>query len=233
MAEPITLRRVRAVCDATESQAIIDALVNELVPDTRGFGDAGRRVAEFLGQHAAGGRYASLYPAPAVADDAAGGEHDPFTVVGSSLVFDVWQFDYGDEVHGHIMCVTPGVEPYLCVTPTRHARLAFLGTCSRRPASTFDFDTSDEGDDNLAAYIFDRDNTAITGWVLAFNGVVDAAVRTAPSTGHSIGDPVWWRIGDPEHAPGDDIVHDATTGDTFVEATYIATVNPGYLGIRP
>lgn len=230
MDKPLTIRRFRAVCDAVESQAIIDALVNESVPDSRGFGAAARRVAEFLAQHAAGGRYASLYPAPSIASDAVYGEHDPFIAVGSSLVFDVWQFDYGDEVHGHIMCVTPGVEPYLCVTPTRHARLAFLGTCSRRPASTFDFDTSDEGDDNLAAYIFDRDNTAITGWVLAFNGVVDAAVRTAPSTGHSIGDPVWWRIGDPEHAPGDDIVHDATTGDTFVEATYIATVNPGYLG---
>lgn len=230
MTDPITLRRVRAVCDAAESQAIIDALVNESLPDTRGFGDAGHRVAEFLDQHAAGGRYAPLYPAPAIADDAADGERDPFTVVGSSLVFDIWQFDYGDEVHGHIMSSPPGVHPYLCATPTRHARLAFLGTCSRRPASTFDYATSDEGDDNLAAYIFDCDNTAITGWVLAYNADVDAAVRVSLSTGPSISDPVWWNVGGPGPVPGDDIVLDATSDASLVEAEYLATANPDYLG---
>lgn len=87
---PITLHRVRAVCGTSESQRIIDALVAAgTVRDTRGFGTAGLRVAGVLDQHAAGGRYAALYPAPAIASDAVYGEHDPFIAVGSSLVFDV------------------------------------------------------------------------------------------------------------------------------------------------
>lgn len=229
MAEPITLRRVRAVCDEVESQAIIDALVARAVPDTRGFGAAGRRVAEFIAQHHSGGTFAPLYPAPAVADDAAGGEHDPFTVVGSSLVFDTWQFDYGDEVHGHIMCLGIGSYPKMCTTPTRHARLAFLGTCSRRPASTFDFATSDTGDNNLAAYIFDRDNTAITGWVQAFNSDMDAVCDTSALSGPTLASADWLDID--ATGPGDDIVLDATGDAWCIEGTYRVTVNPDYLGI--
>lgn len=232
MSDPITLHRVRAVCGPSESQRIIDALVaGGGVSDTRGFSTAGMRVVEFIAQHHSEGKYAALYPAPDIADDAADGEHDPFTVAGSSLVFDVWQFDYGDTVHGHIMASPPGAHPYLCVTPTRHARLAFLGTCSRRPADTFDFATSDEGDDNLTAYIFDRDNTAITGWVLAYNADIDAAVRVSLSTGPSIADPVWWDVGGTGPAPGTDIVLDACGDEPLVEAVYLATANPDYLDI--
>lgn len=229
MTDPITLHRVRAVCGPSESQRIIDALVAAgTVRDTRGFSTAGLRVVAVLDQHAAGGKYAMLYPAPAIASDAVYGEHDPFIAVGSSLVFDVWQFDYGDVVHAHIMCQKPGSRPKMCATPARDGRLAFLGTCSRRPASTFDFDTSHLSDDNLAAYIFDRDNTAIIGWVQAFDDDMYAACNTHAVSGPPLDSADWDDVA--ATAPGTDIVHDATAGARFVEGTYLVTVNPDYLG---
>lgn len=229
MPAPITLHRVRAVCDPLESQRIIDALVAAgTVSDTRGFSTAGLRVAEFLDQHAAGGRYAALYPAPAIDDDAVYGEHDPFIAVGSSLVFDIWQFDYGGVVHGHIMCHGLGSHPNMCTTPARHARPEFLGTCSRRPASTFNFNISSLSDDNLAAYIFNRDNTAIPGWVQAFDDDMYAACNARTVSGPPLDSADWWRVA--TTGPGTDIVHDATGGTRCVEGTYRVTVNPDYLG---
>lgn len=229
MSAPITLHRVRAVCDPLESQRIIDALVAAgTVSDTRGFSDGGLRVSEFLDQHASGGKYIALYPAPAIAPDAVYEEHDPFIAVGSSLVFDVWQFDYGDEVHGHIMCHGLGSRPKMCATPARHARPEFLGTCSRRPASTFNFNISSLSDDNLAAYIFDRDNTAIPGWVQAFGGDMYAACNARIVFGPALGSADWDNVA--ATAPGTDLIHDVTAGAAVVEATYLVTVNPDYIG---
>ena len=229
MTDPITLHRVRAVCSPSESQRIIDALVAAgTVADTRGFGAGGMRVAEFIAQQHSGGTYAALYPAPDAAIDAVYGEHDPFIAVGSSLVFDAWQFDYGDEVHGHIMCRGLGPYPTMCTTPYRDARMSILGTCSRRPASTFDFDTSDTGDDNITAYIFDRDNTAITGWVHAFDDVIDATCATRVLSGPTLASAEWWTT--PGTGPGTDLVHDATARAWCVEGTYLVTANPDYLG---
>lgn len=229
MSAPITLHRVRAVCDPLKSQRIIDALVAaDTVSDTRGFSDGGLRVSEFLDQHAAGGRYAALYPTPAIAPDAVYDEHDPFIAVGSSLVFDIWQFDYGDEVHGRIMCQKLGSRPKMCATPERDGRLAFLGTCSRRPASTFDFDTSHLSDDNLASYIFDRDNTAIIGWVQAFAEDMYAACNAHALSGPALGSADWDDVA--AITPGTDIVHDVTADAAVVEANYLVTVNPDYLG---
>lgn len=225
----VMAHRSRAVVDTVEAQQIVAALMaGGGVADTRGFGPAGMRVAEFVDQHAAGGRYAALYPAPSIASDAVYGEHDPFIAVGSSLVFDVWQFDYGDVVHAHIMCQKLGSRPKMCTTPERDGRLAFLGTCSRRPSSTFDFDTSHLSDDNLAAYIFDRDNAAIIGWVLAFDDDIAAACDAHIVAGPPIHGAEWWDI--VTAAPGTDLVHDATTRAWFVEGTYLVTANPDYLG---
>ena len=226
MSKTTIIRRVLTLCSPAESQAIIDALVAGTVPDTRGFGPSGMRVAEFLAQHAAGGKYAALYPAPS--EDTDSDDPDPFHVVTSSLVCEFWQFDYGDEVHGHIMCQELGSRPKMCATPERDGRLAFLGTCSRRPASTFDFDTSHLSDDNLAGYIFDRDNTAIIGWVQAFAEDMYAACNAHAVSGPALNSADWDDVD--ATAPGTDLIHDVTAGAAVVEATYLVTVNPDYLG---
>lgn len=230
MTDPITLHRVRAVCDATESQRLIDALVAAgTVADTRGFSEGGMRVAEFISQQHSGGTYQPLYPAPAIAPDSAVyGEHDPFIAVGSSLAFEVWQFDYGDVVHGHIMCRGLGSRTTMCVTSARDGRLKFLGTCSRRPARTFNFNVRHLTDDNLAGYIFERDNTAIPGWVQAFGEDVAAACNAHTVSGPPLDSADWWRVA--TTGPGTDIVHDATGGTRCVEGTYRVTVNPDYIG---
>lgn len=126
------------------------------------------------------------------------------------------------------MCQELGSRPKMCATPARGGRLAFLGTCSRRPASTFDFDTSHIGDDDLDRYIFGRDNTAITGWVQAFAETVYVACDAHAVSGPPLDSADWDDVA--ATAPGTDIVHDVTAGAAVVEATYLVTVNPDCIG---
>mgnify|MGYP001660859935 CR=1 FL=1 len=226
MSKPTIIRRVRTLCSPAESQAIIDALVAGTVPDTRGFGPSGMRVAEFVGQHAAGGKYAALYPAPA--EDTDSDEPDPFLVVTSSLVCEMWQFDYGDEVHAHVL-VSDGVGfAAVPARPFRNAGLSFIGTCSRHTADT-DSGTDDaEGDDYLygrddvAGYFFGRDDTAASDRVFFHVSELSHSIGPYIASGPDIPDSRWDGVVNAP-APGTDLVHDATGSTALVEAVYMTT----------
>ena len=141
----VTAYRTRAVVDANEAQKIVAALmVSGTVRDTRGFSTAGLRVAQFLDQHAAGGTYAPLYPVP-VKDTYGQRLPDPFLLIGSSRVCDMWQLDYGDVVHGHITITHASAPPMMCVTPLRSHQSGLLGTTSRRPEDAHTKSTPRQG----------------------------------------------------------------------------------------
>lgn len=213
MSKPTIIRRVRALCGPAESQAIIDALVDGAVPDTRGFGAAGMRVAEFLGQHAAGGTCRPLYPAPA--EDTDSDEPDPFLVVTSPLVCEMWQFDYGDEVHGHIMLSDETGFPAVPARAFRNAQLEFIGTCSRR---TEDIDRNGDVTD----YFFGRDDTAASDRVFFHVSELSHSIGPYIASGPDIPDSRWDDVVNVP-APGTDLVHDATGGAALVEAVYMTT----------
>jgi len=227
MSKPTIIRRVRALCGPAESQAIIDALVDGAVPDTRGFGAAGMRVAEFLGQHAAGGTCRPLYPAPA--EETGGSDvDDPFRVVTSSLLCDIWQFDYGDEVHGHIL-MSDGVGfAAVPARPFRNAGLSFIGTCSRHTAGTDsgadDADNDDYlyGRDDVFGYFFGRDDTAASDRVFFHVSELSHSIGPYIASGPDIPDSRWDDVVNVP-APGTDLVHDVTGGAALVEAVYMTT----------
>ena len=228
MSKPTIIRRVRTLCGPAESQAIIDALVAGTVPDTRGFGAAGRRVAEFLDQHAAGDKHQPLYPAPAE-ETGDSDVPDPFHVVGSSLLCDIWQFDYGDEIHGHIL-VSDGVGfAAVPARPFRNAALSFIGTCSRHTADTdsgagADADNDDYlyGRDDVFGYFFGRDDTAASDRVFFHVSELSHSIGPYIASGPDMLDSQWDAV---VHvpAPGTDLVHDATGGAAGVEAVHMTT----------
>lgn len=213
MSKPTIIRRVRTLCSPAESQAIIDALVAGTVPDTRGFGPAGMRVAEFVGQHAAGGKYAALYPAPS--EDTDSDEPDPFLVVTSPLVCEMWQFDYGDEVHGHIMLSDETGFPAVPARAFRNAQLEFIGTCSRH---TTDIDRNSDVTD----YFIGRDDTASSGRVFFHASELPHSIGSYIASGPDMLDSQWRDVAHAT-APGTDLVHDATGGAALVEAVYMTT----------
>ena len=227
MSKPTIIRRVRALCGPAESQAIIDALVAGTVPDTRGFGPSGMRVAEFMSQHAAGGTCRPLYPAPA--EETGGSDvDDPFRVVTSSLLCDIWQFDYGDEVHGHIL-MSDGVGfAAVPARPFRNAGLSFIGTCSRHTAGTdsgaYDADNDDYlyGRDDVFGYFFGRDDTAASDRVFFHVSELSHSIGPYIASGPDIPDSRWDDVVNVP-APGTDLVHDATGAAALVEAVYMAT----------
>ena len=213
MSKPTIIRRVRTLCGPAESQSIIDALVDGAVPDTRGFGPSGRRVADFLAQHAAGGKYVALYPAPS--EDTDSDEPDPFLVVTSSLVCEMWQFDYGDEVHGHIMLSDETGFPAVPARAFRNAQLGFIGTCSRH---TTDIDRNSDVTD----YFIGRDDTASSGRVFFHASELPHSIGSYIASGPDMLDSQWRDVAHAT-APGTDIVHDATGGAALVEAVYMTT----------
>ena len=213
MSKPTIIRRVRTLCSPAESQAIIDALVAGTVPDTRGFGPAGMRVAEFVGQHAAGGKYAALYPAPS--EDTDSDEPDPFLVVTSPLVCEMWQFDYGDEIHGHIMLSDETGFPAVPARAFRNAQLEFIGTCSRH---TTDIDRNSDVTD----YFIGRDDTASSGRVFFHASELPHSIGSYIASGPDMLDSQWRDVAHAT-APGTDLVHDATGGAALVEAVYMTT----------
>lgn len=226
MSKPTIIRRVRTLCGPAEAQAIIDALVAGTVPDTRGFGPSGMRVAEFLDQHAAGDKYAALYPAPS--EDTDSDVDDPFIVVTSSLLCDIWQFDYGDEVHGHIL-MSDGVGfAAVPARPFRNAGLSFIGTCSRHTADTDsgadDADNDDYlyGRDDVFGYFFGRDDTAASDRVFFHVSELSHSIGPYIASGPDIPDSRWDGVVNVP-APGTDLVHDATGAAALVEAVYMAT----------
>lgn len=227
MTKPTIIRRVRALCSAAESQAIIDALVDGVVPDTRGFGAAAMRVAEFVDQHAAGGTCRPLYPAPAE-ETGDSDVDDPFLVITSSLVFDVWQFDYGDEVHGHIL-VSDGVGfAAVSARPFRNAGLVFIGTCSRHTADTdsgaddADNDNYLYGRDDVFGYFFGRDDTVASDRVFFHVSELSHSIGPYIASGPDIPDSRWDGVANVP-APGTDLVYDATGAAALVEAVYMTT----------
>lgn len=217
----VTAHRTRAVVDADEAQQIVTALMDGTVPDTRGFSSAGLRVAEFLGQHAAGGRYVALYPAP---DTDTYGQRlpDPFTAIGSSQVCDVWQLDYGDVIHGHITLTRALAPPMMCVTPLRSHQSGLIGTTSRRPVGAHRHDTpGDNDDDTLSDYIVAGDNTAVLLWALAFSDDIALACDVKPVAGPELQDRAWHALG--FNTPGRDIALDVAAPARVLEATYRIT----------
>lgn len=226
MSKPTIIRRARTLCGPAESQAIIDALVAGTVPDTRGFGPSGMRVADFLAQHAAGGKYAALYLAPS--EDTDSDEPDPFLVVTSPLVCEMWQFDYGDEVHGHIL-MSDGVGfAAVPARPFRNAGLSFIGTCSRHTtdidSGADDADNDDYlyGRDDVFGYFFGRDDTAASDRVFFHVSELSHSIGPYIASGPDIPDSRWDDVVNVP-APGTDLVHDATGAAALVEAVYMTT----------
>lgn len=218
----VTAHRARVVVDADEAQRIVAALTaGGTARDTRGFSTAGLRVAQFLDQHAAGGTYVPLYPVP-VKDTY--GQHlpDPFLLIGSSQVCDMWQLDYGDAVHGHITLTRASAPPMMCVTPLRSHQSGLLGTTSRRPEDAHTKSTpADNDDDTLADYLVAQDNTAVLLWALAFSDDIARACDVEALRGPALQDRAWRAIG--FNTPGYDLALDTAAPSRVIEATYRLT----------
>lgn len=166
--DTLTARHIRTRVFAHEANSIIHALARGgVVRGTTGVTKGAVRVADFIAQHAGGGRCAALYPIPPVPGGAA--RTEPATC-------DVWQFTYPDGVvHGHIMLHHDISNlAFICATPMCFLKHGLYGTTSRKPAHK-----PSEKRTNLLAfarYLFDRDNDAVRGWALPQQGVLDAVV---------------------------------------------------------
>lgn len=166
--DTITARHIRTRVFAHEANSITHALARGgMVRDTAGMSKGAVRVADFITQHAAGGRYAALYPIPQVPGE---------TTMTTPATRDVWQFTYPDGVvHGHIMLHHDiSNQVFVCAMPVFLPRHELFGTTSRKPAHN-----PSEKRTNLLAfarYLFDRDNDAVRGWALPQQGVLDAVV---------------------------------------------------------
>lgn len=202
--DTLTARHVRTRVFAHEANSIIHALARGgVVRGTAGMTKGAVRVADFIAQHAAGGRYAALYPIPQVPGEAA--RTEPATC-------DIWQFTYPDGVvHGHVMLHHDvSNQVFVCATPVCLPRHELLGTTSRKPAHN-----PSEKRTNLLAFarhLFDRDNDAVRGWALPQQGVLDAVVDV--DSAHDMSDmcvciPL----------PGEDLHFDAGPG--YLEADYV------------
>lgn len=215
----LAARRTRVILLPHEARRVADALMNgTAVRDTRGFSVAGMRVAEFLDQHAASDKYQPLYPAP-TQDTYGLALADPYATVATSLSCEFWQLDYGDEVHGHIALARALAPPMLCLTPARFNRTGFLGTCSRRPADAHTRSTpADNDDDTLDKFVFDRDNTGVLLWALAFSDDIALACEVEAVRGPELQDKAWQALG--FQVPGRDIALDAQCPDLVLTATY-------------
>lgn len=217
----VTAHRTRAVVDADEAQRIVAALMDGTVRDTRGFSTAGLRVAQFLDQHAAGGTYAPLYPVP-VKDTYGQRLPDPFLLIGSSRVCDMWQLDYGDVIHGHITLTRALAPPMMCVTPLRSHQSRLIGATSRRPVDMYrNVAVRDNDDDTLADYLVAGDNTGVLLWALAFSDDIARACEVETLRGPELQDRSWQALG--FQAPGRDIALDVAAPSRVLEATYLLT----------
>lgn len=139
----------------------------------------------------------------------------------SPIIVDVWQFDYGEQVHAHVGVYQPGA--YKRVIPTLAASYTDMVGLTTRPAAPFArYSTgsvrSVSGMEELMDYVFGDDTTTIPSAKNIDPQRVFAWCAVDTVSGPDLADPVWDH--DPI-IPGRDLVYDiASGGATAVRGVY-------------
>lgn len=120
------------------------------------------------------------------------------------LVFDVWQFDYGDVVHAHVAVHSVGTGNRAVPTnlvffdgmlgTTTRDTTPSLGMAGKRPSY----------DESVAAYIFGEDNSFIKDMQYIMPKLSIAPLVSKCALGSAIDDPIW----DTDPDPGDPAMPD-------------------------
>lgn len=143
-------------------------------------------------------------------------------VMGSHVVVDVWQFDYGEQVHAHVGVYK--ARAYNRVIPTNSTEFPDMVGLTTRPtaADVPVYGHALVGDvEPSLSYIFGDDTTAVPSAKTIDPNRVFAWCAVDTVSGPDLADPVWDR--DP-HLPGTDLAHDmACGGATAVRGVYHIT----------
>lgn len=207
--DTITARHIRVRVPTGEANTIISALTSgSTVTDTAGLSKGAVRVADFIAQHAVGGRHAALYPIPRVPGDTE--RTEPATC-------DMWQFTYPDgEVHGHIMLhhdISNLV--YICAMPMCFPKHGLYGTTSRMPTQAQTRTEALSIRSGFSRYLFGRDNDVVRGWALAQPYDINKAADVDGAYGeHGAGG-----LRECVPLPGEDLHFDAGPG--YLSADYV------------
>lgn len=114
------------------------------------------------------------------------------------LVFDVWQFDYGDVVHAHAAVHSVGTGNR--AVPTNLVFFdGMIGTTTRDTEPSFgSWGARPDYDESVAAYVFGDDNSFIKDMQYIMPKLAPAPLVSECLSGPAIDDPIW----DTDPAPG-------------------------------
>ena len=173
------------------------------------------RLAKFLTQHNGDDpRYRPLEPLDVLIPLIPGTPDPMLSTHGVDLHVGFAQFDYGDEVHGHLVS-WPGVVD--ASFPVRQKRRSTSCKTTSRTSEEPGDDVNRYPDRAMVAdYVFRRSN--IIGVTEELNPkALDRSANTITVTGPGLSDPVWE---DGAKTPGTDIVHDAQYNGEGLFAIY-------------
>lgn len=173
------------------------------------------RLAKFLTQHSGSDpRYKPLEPLSVHSPARPGTPDRLLSTHDVDLHVGFAQFDYGDEVHGHITS-WPGVVDVSFPIRQRRNPMSFKTTS--RTSEEPGFDNICYPDDAMIAdYIFRRSNIIGVTDTLRPD-LMESATNTVTVTGPDLCDPVWE---DGAKTPGTDIVHDSAYSGEGLFAIY-------------
>lgn len=173
------------------------------------------RLAKFLSQHNGDDpRYRPLAPIDALVPLVPGTPDPMLSTRGVDLHVGFAQFDYGDEVHGHLVS-WPGVVD--ASFPIRQCRRSSSCKTTSRTSEEPGDDVQYPDDEMVADYVFRRSNTIGSFAEALRPDRLDSATNTITVTGPDLCDTVW-KAG--AKTPGTDIVHDAQYNGEGLFAIY-------------